>query len=479
MTADSPRNKRIVVVGAGINGLAAAWSAHEASGGAAEVWCLEAGPEVGGKARTRREAGWLIEEGPTGFLSGEPVLEELMSRAKLDPLPADESAARRYVVHDGRAREILLNPIAFAKSGILSPMGLLRIAREPWIPRRDEREGEESVFDFAERRLGRQAAERLVAPMVLGVFAGDAQRISLPAAFPRMAELERDHGSLFKAMFAVAKQNAGRSAAERGGPNGPKGKLYSFRDGMQALPRALAANAPFAVRTDSPVTSLDHDPDRGAWRFTVGDSTEPHWADEVILSCDARATSRLLRSFLAEVSDELDAIPIPGLVVVGLGYDSPASIAAFPTGFGALIPRDEGYRALGVLFDDQLFPGRSPDGKALVRVMLGGAVDPEAATLTEKELVRIASDDLARLFGLPDRPTSYELIRWTESIPQYEIGHLALVQRIDNALARFSEHHPGLSVAGCHARGVAFGKTAAEGWRVGEMVGKRSVGRPQ
>jgi oxygen-dependent protoporphyrinogen oxidase len=464
---DSQRTPRIVVVGGGINGLAAAWSAHEASGGRAEVWLLEAGTQVGGKARTRREDGWLVEEGPTGFLSGEPVLDELVARAGLEPLPADSGAARRYVVRGGRPREIVPTPPGFARSGLLSPLGLLRLAREPWVPRGGGEE--ESVLDFAVRRLGPQAAERLIAPMVLGVFAGDAARISLAAGFPRMAELEREHGSLFRAMFALARQR-GR---ESGGPAGPRGHLTSFADGMQSLPLALAERAPFPVRTGAAVEALSHDPARGVWRFRVAGASGEHEADEVVLSCDARASARLLRPLAPQVADELDAIPIPPLAVVGLGYDSPRSVAAFPHGFGVLVPRGEGYRSLGVLFDDQLFPGRAPEGRRLVRVMLGGAVDPEAARLPEEELVRTAAGDCARLFGLPDAPSSYELVRWEESIPQYELGHLARVRRIDDAMARLAEHRPGLSLAGCHARGVAFGKTAAEGWRVGELAGRR------
>ena len=465
MTA--PRTKRIVVVGGGINGLAAAWSAHEASGGHAEVWLLEAGEQVGGKARTRREDGWLVEEGPTGFLTGEPVLDELIERSGLRPLPADQTAARRYVIRGGAPREIVPSPLPFARSGILSPTGLLRLAREPWIPRGGS--DDESVLAFAERRLGRQVAERLIAPMVLGVFAGDADRISLAAGFPRMAELEREHGSLFRAMLALARQR-GRTA---GGPSGPRGQLTSFEGGMQSLPLALAERAPFAVRTGTPVEALTHDPARGLWRFRIAGAAGEHEADEVVLSCDARASSALLRPFSPEASDELDAIPIPPLVVVGLGYDSPRSVAAFPHGFGVLVPRSEGFRSLGVLFDDQLFPGRAPDGSCLVRVMLGGADDPEVATLSEEDLVRTAAGDCARLFGLPDPPSSYELVRWEESIPQYERGHLARVERIDGALARLAEHRPGLSLAGCHARGVAFGKTAAEGWRLGELAGRR------
>jgi oxygen-dependent protoporphyrinogen oxidase len=478
MTVPSPeRRKRIVVIGGGINGLAAAWSAWEASRRQqAEVWLLEAAARVGGKARTRREEGWLFEEGPTGYLSGEPILDELIARAQLEPVAANRNAARRYVVRGGRAREIVPTPAGFVKSGILSPLGLLRMAREPWVPRRSG--GDESIWDFAHRRLGREVAERLIAPMVLGIFAGDARKLSLPAAFPRMRELEDRYGSLFRAMFLLAVQRKREAAQGRGpggGPAGPGGQLYSFAEGMQSLPLALAARAPFEVRCNTRVSELAHDPASAAWRFRVDGAEGAHFADAVVLCCDAHTTAGLLQPTLPALSEELAAMTFPGLAVVGLGYDSPRSINRLPTGFGVLIPRGEGFHSLGCLFDTQLFAGRSPKGRMLVRCMLGGATDAQAASLPEKELVRLAIDDLRRLFDLPDPPTTYEVARWDKAIPQYELGHLERVERCDAELGRFAVHTPGLFVAGCHARGVAFGKTAKEGWRVGELAARALV----
>jgi len=457
VTSPSPTRPRLVVVGGGIAGLAAAWSAHEEG---AEVLLLEASPEVGGKARTRRADGWTFEEGPTGFLSGEPVLHRLIERAGLVALEADPAAARRYVVRGGRAREIPTSPPRFLLSGILSPTGLLRFLREPWV--RARRDGDESVWDFAERRLGVQVAERLIAPMVLGVFAGDARRLSLPAAFPRMRELEAEHGSLIRAMLRLSKE---RKAGRAGGPAGPAGKLHSFAEGMQALPIALAERAPFEVRTAAPVTAIARAGDH--WRLSVADAAESVVADAVVLAAESDTSARLVAPLLPEVARELEAIPSPGLAVVGLRYDSPRSIGALPVGFGALIPRGEELRTLGCLFDTQLFAGRAPAGRALVRCMIGGATDPEASGLAPDELARIAADDMARLFGLPDPPVDHQVTRWQRAIPQYELGHLDRVGRIEGALDAFRARTPGLYLAGNFAHGVAFGKVARQGWEVG------------
>jgi len=455
--------KRVVIVGGGISGLAAAWAAHTASEGKLEVILLEAEPEVGGKARSVPRGEWLVEQGPTGYLDNESILDTLVECAGLQKLPATESAANRFLVREGRLRQLHTNPLRFAFGRILSPGALLRIAREPWIPRREE-EDEESVFDFAERRLGRQAAERLIAPMVLGVFAGDARRLSLPAAFPRMAELERRYGSLFRAMKQLS-----REKKLRGGPAGPSGVLTSFEGGLQTLPRHLAERAPFTVRTSSPVDGLQPATNGTPWRVHVRVDSEPLPAEVVILAGEAWSTANLLRDVLPEVSGELDALSSPPLAVVALGYGADA-LARAPRGFGALAPREEGLTILGVLWDTHLFPGRSPDGHILMRAMIGGAVDPATALLDEERLVQLAHEDLRKLLDLRTPPVFTDVTRWPRAIPQYEVGHLARTRRIDGLLARFGLRHPGLFVGGNYRRGVAFGKAAGEGWSAGSLA---------
>ena len=460
--AQGTPHRRLVVVGAGISGLAAAWSAWEAGGsGPTEVLVLEADPEVGGKAKSLERDGYLVEAGPTGYLDNEPVLEKLVERAGVEKLPADQAAARRFLVRGGKAREIKTSPVGFLRSGIISPLGLMRMLREPWIKKRVSAE-EETIWAFAERRLGREVAAQMIAPMVLGVFAGDAKKLSLPAAFPRMAELEAEYASLFRAMAKLA-----RAKKLEGGPSGPSGALTSFADGLQTLPRGLAQRAPFEVRCGARVESVTKNGER--WQIRVGGEESIIEADALVLAGESYSTSALLGAFAPKVAAELDALPTPGVAVVALGYGAEA-LGKVPHGFGALIPRGEGLRILGCLWDTHLFAGRAPDGQLLVRCMLGGSTDLEAADLSDDELRRTAIEDMAKLFGLREAPTFSEVISWQRAIPQYEVGHLARVERIDAALAEHNGQGPVLQLAGNHTRGIAFGKAAAEGWRAGEAA---------
>ena len=321
---------RVVVVGGGISGLAAAWVAAHAEP-APEVVVLERAGVPGGKAVTHTEDGWRVECGPTGYLAPDAGVDRLLAETGVgaDAVPADEASAHRFVVRGGRMREVAAHPLKFARSGILGPLGLLRVLGEPFVSARAEDAGDESVWGFARRRIGRQAADRLVAPMVLGVFAGDARRLSLAAAFPRLAELERAHGSLVRGMIAGRRRT--RSAG--GGPTGPRGRLTSLREGMGSLSLALAGG-PFEVRCNVTVEALERR-DAGWALRAGGDWLE---ADGVVLAVEAFTASRLLATVAPEAAAELEGIAYPPVAVVGLGYEESAW-AAVPAGFGVLIPR--------------------------------------------------------------------------------------------------------------------------------------------
>jgi oxygen-dependent protoporphyrinogen oxidase len=464
--------KRVVVIGGGISGLAAAWAAHEEieqRGVEARVLLLEREDTVGGKARTRVRGEWTVEAGPTGFLDDEPVLDRLAERAGLEKLPARDAATRRFVVRGGRVRALEARPLAFAQSGVLSLAGLLRLAAERWIPRRTD-DGDESVLAFATRRLGREVAERLVAPMVGGVFAGDAAAISLPAAFPRMRELEREHGSLLRAMKVLR-----RERGSKGGPAGSAAPLCSFEGGMQSLPRALARRAPFTVRTLAPVSALVSGPAHSPWLVSVAGDDAPLPAHAVVLAGDPGSSAALLAEPAPAAARELAGLSCPGVAVVGLGYAAEA-LQRIPRGFGALIPRGEGLRSLGYVLDSHLFAGRSPSDALLVRVLLGGATDPCATALPPDDLADLAHADMQRLFGLREPPRFREVIRWPAAIPQYELGHLDRVERIEASLAATRSPSGGLFLAGNALHGIAFGRAAAEGWSAG-IDAARSLGR--
>jgi oxygen-dependent protoporphyrinogen oxidase len=450
--------KRLVVVGAGISGLAAAWTAaREGAQRGLEVVVLERGDAPGGKARTVRQGDWTIETGPTGYLAPDPAVDRLAEQCGLadEKVPADEAAAHRFVVRGGRMREVSAHPVGFVRSGILGPLGVARIAAEPWIRRREE-SGEESVWGFARRRLGPQAADRLVAPMVLGVFAGDAKKLSLGAAFPRLAELEAEHGSLIRGMIARKRQGAGG-----GGPAGPAGHLTSFRDGLESLPRALA-KGPFEVRCGVAVENVVPGAEAG---YEVLAGGERLHADAVVLASEAWAAASMVQGMAPELAARLNGIAYPPVAVVALGFDL-AAAGSVPRGFGVLVPRGEGYRCLGFLWDSYIFPGRSASGKLLLRAMVGGAVDPEALTLGDEGLVELVCREAQRLLGVEGRPEMSFVKQWPRAIPQYELGHLERAAGIEAE----RERYPGLFLAGNALQGIAFGKATAAGVAAGEQA---------
>lgn len=455
--------RRLVVIGGGISGLAAATAAAEcavAAGQPLEVVLLEREPAVGGKARSFRAAGWLVECGPTGYLDEDAVVEELAGRAGLgdEAVEATEAAKLRYLVLDGRLRRVPSGPVGLARSGLLGPGGLLRLAVEPFVPAR-RGEGEESVWSFAARRIGRQAADRLIAPMVLGVFAGDARRLSVEAAFPRLVRLEREHGSLLRGLLAGRRQGT-----VRGGPSGPAAPLRSFRSGLEALPAALAASGRFSVRTGVEVRAVARFPSGGL--EVRGPGPELH-ADAVVLATEPWAIASLLELELPSAAALLRQIACPPVTVVALGY-SEEEAARVPFGFGALVRPGEGFRILGCLWDTHLFPGRAPGRCVLVRSLLGGAVDPSVAAFSEEEVVALVRRDLERLLGIRSAPIFRHVVAWPRAIPQYEIGHLQRAAAIESAVAAA----PGIFLAGNGLRGISFARAAAAGVRAGREAAR-------
>ncbi|MBI2408643.1 MAG: protoporphyrinogen oxidase [Gemmatimonadetes bacterium] len=446
--------KRLVVVGGGMAGLAAAWTARRhpaAAAGGLDVLLLESGPQVGGKAQSVEADGWLVESGPSGFLAGRPELTQLIADAGLadDAVPANANAKRRFVYRAGKLREIVPNPVGFARAGILSPRGLLRLLAEPFLPAR--REGtEETVWEFTARRLGAEVADRLIMPMTLGIHAGDAKRLSLPAAFPRMAALEREYGGLIRGL-----------SAKRG--NTSAGGLTSFRGGMQTLPRALAARGGFQVRCGARVTRIERTGTQ--WIVTAADDAAPIACDALVLATEPWAAAPLLQALAPDAAAALDGIYGPPVAVVALGYAAEVS-RTVPRGFGVLITRDEGYRMLGNLWDSHIFPARSPDGHLLMRVMLGGAVDPGVGVMSEHAVIALARDEVARMYGITASPSFVHAVQWPRAIAQYELGHLARVERIERAAARLD----GLFIGGSGLHGVAFADAAASGVRCGTQA---------
>jgi oxygen-dependent protoporphyrinogen oxidase len=456
---------RIVVAGGGIAGLSIAHAIRRRDP-TVDVIVLEGAARTGGNIQTETVDGYTCESGPDGFLDNAPDTLELVRHIGLEPRlqPSLDAARRRFIFADGRLHEVPLSPGAFLRSRLISARAKLRIAWEPFAGPRVE--SDESIHDFASRRIGHEAASTLVDPMVSGIFAGDPHALSLRACFPKMATLEDDHGGLFRALLATRRRRA-RSA----GIGTPAGRLTSFRNGLSELPDALTRALGTAVRTSTPVLSLSAPPDtraqEAAGLYTVSTTAGPIRADAVVLSGPAAESARMIRPFDATLASLLEGIPTAPLAVVCLGYDARALAARCPLdGFGFLVRRHPATRILGALWESSIYPNRAPAGKALLRVMLGGARDTDAVAMTDSELLATARRDLAHTMAVDAPPEFIRTVRHFRGIPQYVKGHLARLHRIETLM----QIHPGLHLAGNSYRGVSINSCVAESGRIAGQV---------
>jgi len=453
--------KKIAIIGGGISGLAAAHFvkkiAHDQERPIqVDLFEMEARP--GGKFDAHSDSGYTVEAGPNGFLDSKPWTLDLVRDLGMekDLLPSDQSAARRFIFSRGKLHELKASPLSFFMGGPLSVAGRLRIMGEPFASTTPA-DKDTSLAEFATRRLGKEALERLLDPMVSGIFAGDPYRMSLRASFPRIAELEEQYGGLTKAMFSIAseKKKAKKRGEEQGissGPSGPGGVLTSFREGVSQLTDRLASDMGQHFHTGAQVNQLEI----VNGKFKVLTMSSEFEADAVIVATPADKAAGILQATAPESSDILSRIPYSPMAVVGVGYDLD-DLPNPPNGFGYLIPKVENRKILGALWTSSIFPGhRSPDGKFLLRVMTGGARDHETPFLPDDKLLSTVKLELAATMGLTAEPSFATIIRWKEAIPLYTVGHLDRVAEAENTLP------PGVVLAGNAYRGVGINDCVRE-----------------
>ncbi len=434
-------NGRTIVVGAGLSGLAAAWTLSQEGG---EVLVLESAEVPGGAVRSVLQDGFLLELGPNTVRPA-PRLWDLVGELGLtaEVLTTDPRAPR-YVDYGGTLHPLPMSLGDFLRTRLLSPGGKWRIVTEPFRPAAPA--AGESVRDFVTRRLGPEAAERLVEPFVGGIFAGSASRLEVASAFPSLDRWEREHGGLLRG--AIASRKAAPKAA--GIPRG----LLSFRAGLSALPAAFAGRLGTRLRTGAAVRAVE--PRQGGW--TVTTASGPVEADRLVLAAPAHRAAELVAGFAPDAARALSGIPHPPLAVLHLAWPE----AALPRpldGFGHLVCPSPARRILGAVWSSSLFPGRAPAGQTLLTVFLGGARDPGALSLSDEELAAAAARDLEAQGLVRGAPRVLRVTRWERSIPQYERGHADRMA----VLARAEERWPSLRLVGNYRGGVSVGDVVASG----------------
>ncbi|MCK5273772.1 MAG: protoporphyrinogen oxidase [Alphaproteobacteria bacterium] len=453
-----PRDN-IVIVGAGISGLAAAWFLHR-KGFAVRV--LEAGDRVGGVIDTETVDGHLIERGPNSTMQkpGTPddalgrIVEQTGVAERL--LEAAPAARKRFVMRGRRLMSLPGSPVEGITTKLFSWPAKLRLLAEPFIGRaRDE----ETVARFVTRRLGREFLDYAIAPFISGVYAGDPEALSVRAAVAKIYALERDHGSLIRG--AIALRKLGRGAGM------PAGRLVSFDRGMAVLPAAIAEALPAgAVETRCRVDALVRDGDEWRVRYSGPDGAREIAARHVLLAVPAGATADLIEPLAPQASALLRAIPYAPIVSAGLGY-ARRQVGHPLDGFGFLIPRVEGVRTLGGLFSSTLFPGRAPDGRVLITAFIGGTMDPDAVALDDDAVAGQVGADLAAALAIDGAPSLVRLSRHRAAIPQYTIGHLDRIAGIDAQLTAL----PGLHLCASWRGGIAVGDCIRNAEKLAESLG--------
>jgi oxygen-dependent protoporphyrinogen oxidase len=455
--------KRIAIIGGGISGLSALHFIRTRHNETCRAVLYERDSRLGGTIGTDRINGFVSDWGPNGFLDKVPLtlqmIHELGADSQLDP--SRSASGKRFIYRRHRLHEISPSPVAFLRSPLLSLKGRLRIVREPFVktPRADD---DESVFDFAVRRIGREAAETLIVPMVSGIFGGDAHELSLKSCFPVMREMEDEYRSLFKAMIKRRKA-AKKTGGESAGPAGPGGRLTSFKNGLHTLIEVFAETYRDEIITNHPIQRVVKD--AGRYRL-VGDSGKTEPFDAIICAAPTYAAVPMVSGIDTELADVLDGIPYASIAVVSLGFKREV-IGRELDGFGFLIPRREGLRILGSIWTSSIFSERAPEGMVLMRTMIGGATDPDAAALSDGALLDIVTGELKSIINITDAPAYVRIYKYDCGIPQFVVGHPARMKRLEGIL----RNHPGLYFTGNAYQGVGLNDCVLRSDRVvGEMT---------
>ena len=470
--------KRIVIIGGGISGLAAAHRLIELTKTdrqLIQLTLLEASNRLGGTIETTNSDGFLIERGPDSFISEKPEALALAKRLGLESqlIQTNEEYRRSFILRGGRLRAVpegfqLLAPSRiwpFLTSDIFSFAGKARMAADLVLPRKiTNGVNDESLASFVRRRLGTEALERMAQPMVGGIYTADPETLSLRATLPRFLEMEREHRSLILAML---RQGRVQDKTLKKGTSGARYSLFlSFEGGMRVLSEALArevgnCQSPIVdCRLNARVDAMKFD--GSSWNI-ASDKGERFTADAVCLAVPAYVAASLLNESNEDLAHKLRQIKYASTATINFGYRR-AAIKHPLNGFGFVVPFVEKRSLIACTFSSVKFSGRAPEGHVLLRAFAGGALQPEIFALEETEMAERVEADLRELLGISEKPLFTEVAKWERSMPQYEVGHLEQVKQIEDPLM------PGLTLAGNAYRGAGLPDCIRSGERAAEAM---------
>ena len=505
--------QRIAIIGGGLAGLAAAHRLSELArerGTNIAVTLFESGSQLGGVIGTERVGGYLIDTGADSFLTNKPAAVNLCRRLGIEDRLISTSEQHRgaLVLFDGRPQPVpegfqLMSPTAIwpmLVSPILSPWGKLRMAMEYFVPPRPvpsvacsfpqpstlnpQPLHDESLASFVRRRFGNEALERLVQPLVGGIYTSDPEKLSLAATMPRFLEMERDHGSLLAATLFSREKSASRpptvdrhaagslphpdgSATDAKSSGARYGLFAGLAGGMEDLLSALRSRAEAAceVRLNAPVAQIVREQASGdGYCVELAEGASCSF-DAVLLTASAHRAASLLGELDPELSAALNEIECASSAIVVTGHRL-EDIAHPLNAFGLVVPQRERRKVLAVSFSSRKFSDRAPSGSVLLRTFVGGALQSELLGLSDSELVSLVRSELAEMLGVRGQPDFVRVYRYPRAMPQYHVGHLDRVARIEKLTAR----HRSFALAGNAYRGVGIPDVIASSEAAAELM---------
>jgi len=447
-----------LVVGGGISGLVCGYELRKAG---FDVQVVEASPGPGGVIHSLTRDGFLLELGPQSF-SGTPALRDLCTELGIsNELLQAPARAPRYVLIDGQLRPVPLSPPAFFLSSLVGASTKWALVRDI-LGKSIPPDGDETVAAFVRRKFSPQLLDRLVGPFVSGIYAGDPERLSVRSAFPQLYEAELATGSIVRGMLRLAKS--------RKGPR-ERPTLLTFRDGNETLVRALANKLGPSLLTETTAAEISRQQDGTfAIRLQNNGRDESVSAGSIILATPTEIAGKLLGQLDSSFESLLSPVEYAPVAVVSLGYRQ-EDVGHSLNGFGFLVPRSAGLRVLGCVWNSSLFPGRAPEGRALLTGFVGGTTDSAVATLEPQQLPGLVHREVSPLLSIAHAPVFSNVTIWQRALPQYNLGHAGRLAAVAKACSRF----PGLWLIGNYLQGPAIGSCVEQALAVARDVRKRCL----
>ncbi|MCC5914544.1 MAG: protoporphyrinogen oxidase [Balneolaceae bacterium] len=442
-------DKRVAIVGGGITGLVTAWQLQRAG---VETELFERKGEAGGAIKTRREGDWQPEYGPNTLLLKERIVAQFLDGAGLsgEMVEANSEASNRFIVKNGKLVMLPLSLKSAVTTPLFSAKAKSRLLAEPFITKNRNRD--QTVAEFVERRLGSEMLDYAINPFVAGIYANRPEQLSLRHAFPVMDEMEQEYGSLIWGSVAGSKKRKEGKVPRR---------LISFRKGMQQLPDTLAEGLDH-LHLNHDVVSIDKNDD--GWKVATQMGSYGPFSD-VIVNVPLYKWSRSLIPLTDTEEKKIKDVNYPPLSVMLLGVKK-EQVSHPLNGFGFLVPEKENRKILGALFSSTLFEGRAPSDSHLLTVFIGGGRQPDLAETESEELLKVVLEELSDLIGLTGEPSFKDHIYWPSSIPGYHVGYDSIL----NIFNDLEERNPGLHLAGNFRNGISVPDCIKNGIKLADSI---------